>query len=166
MSALPTTTDRTPLLNGHGNRAGSPQPFSRRVMNVFKAQGQPSWLASLKFFLFGSYLNVMLVLVPLSAIAHYLHWDAALRFGFSFFAIMPLAAVRHLPNFHKRHSGLMTSEIRCLALQPTSFHLSLARRCPVCSTPRLAMLWKSLLVLRLSCKVYNRLCISRRHTEH
>ena len=93
MSGLPITADeRTPLVNGNGNTAH--QPLSRRVMNVLKAEGQPSWLSSYKWFLFGSWFNILLVFVPLSAIAHYSNWDAALRFGFSFAAIMPLAAVR------------------------------------------------------------------------
>jgi Ca2+:H+ antiporter len=64
-------------------------------MKLFKAEGQPSWLSSFKFFFFGSWLNILLLLVPLSAVAHYQNWDAAYRFGFSFVAIMPLAAVRH-----------------------------------------------------------------------
>lgn len=92
MSALPTTVnERTPLVNGNGHT--SPEPFSRRVLKVLKAEGQPSWFASFKWFLFGSWLNILLVFVPLSAIAHYSNWDAALRFGFSFVAIMPLAAL-------------------------------------------------------------------------
>jgi len=35
----------------------------------------------------------MLVFVPLSFLSHHLDWDAALRFSFSFIAIMPLAKV-------------------------------------------------------------------------
>ena len=67
-------------------------------MSTFKAEGQPSWLSSFKFFFFGSWLNILLVFVPLSAVAHHLNWDAALRFGFSFVAIMPLAAVRSISS--------------------------------------------------------------------
>ena len=85
-------TDRTPLLNGNGNSQS--QTFSRRLAGFLKPEGQPGWLKSYKFFLFGSWLNILLVFVPLSAISHYMNWDAALRFTFSFIAIMPLAAVR------------------------------------------------------------------------
>ena len=91
---MPTVTDRTPLLE-NGNGAQPPKPFFARLADSLAADGQPSWLQSYKFFLFGSYLNILLVFVPLSFISHHLDWDAALRFSFSFVAIMPLAAVRH-----------------------------------------------------------------------
>ena len=84
--------DRTPLLeNGNGH----PRSFSDRLASMLKPEDEPSWLASYKFFLFGSWLNILLVFVPLSIVAHVLDWDAAVRFSFSFIAIMPLAAVRH-----------------------------------------------------------------------
>jgi Ca2+:H+ antiporter len=56
-------------------------------------QGEPSWFESYKWFFFSSYFNVLLVFVPLSVLAHHLHWDVSLRFGFSFLAIVPLAKV-------------------------------------------------------------------------
>ncbi|KAI1794683.1 calcium/proton exchanger [Ganoderma leucocontextum] len=85
-------TDRTPLIE-NGNGARPPKPFFTRLADSLSVQGQPSWLQSYKFFIFGSYVNVLLVFVPLSIISHTLNWDAALRFGFSFIAIMPLAAM-------------------------------------------------------------------------
>ncbi|KAI0780581.1 calcium/proton exchanger [Trametes elegans] len=85
-------SDRTPLLE-NGNGAEPPKPFFRRLADTLSAEGQPSWLHSYKFFFFGSYLNILLVFVPLSFISHFLNWDAALRFSFSFIAIMPLAAL-------------------------------------------------------------------------
>jgi hypothetical protein len=68
-----------------------------------------SWIRSMKFFL-GSWIvrpqkdapflvsltnvlliqNILLLFIPLSAMAHYLVWDAGLRFLFSFIAIIPL----------------------------------------------------------------------------
>jgi len=54
-------------------------------------RSEPSWFESYKWFLFSSYFNVLLIFVPLSALAHHLNWDVSLRFGFSFFAIVPLA---------------------------------------------------------------------------
>ena len=56
-------------------------------------RSDPTWFESYKWFLFSSYFNVLLIFVPLSALAHHLNWDVSLRFGFSFFAIVPLAKV-------------------------------------------------------------------------
>ncbi|KAI9065379.1 calcium/proton exchanger [Trametes sanguinea] len=89
---MPTVTDRTPLLE-NGNGAERPKPFFRRFIDSLSAEGEPTWLQSYRFFLFGSYLNILLVFVPLSFLSHFLNWDAALRFSFSFIAIMPLAAL-------------------------------------------------------------------------
>jgi hypothetical protein len=58
-----------------------------------RGDSEPTWIESYKWFLFSSYFNVLLVFVPLSALAHYLAWDVSLRFGFSFMAIVPLAKV-------------------------------------------------------------------------
>lgn len=96
---MPTVTDRTPLLE-NGNGAHAPKPFFARIADSLAADGQPSWLKSYKFFFFGSYLNILLVFVPLSFLSHFLNWDAALSFSFSFIAIMPLAAVRHVTCCH------------------------------------------------------------------
>lgn len=87
---MPATED-TPLLNGHPTGSS---PFRRLVMFLKGKDDEPGWSDSLKFLVFGTYLNVLLVFVPLSAVAHYLNWDAALRFSFSFLAIVPLAKVR------------------------------------------------------------------------
>ncbi|KAH9832977.1 calcium/proton exchanger [Rhodofomes roseus] len=91
MSASSETTPLLPTQNGNGN-PHSPS-FNHRVVTFFKAEGQPSWLSSYRFFFFGSWLNVLLVFIPLSFLAEHLQWDAAFRFGFSFVAIMPLAAL-------------------------------------------------------------------------
>ncbi|CCM04422.1 uncharacterized protein FIBRA_06599 [Fibroporia radiculosa] len=88
---MATITDHTPLLennNGPGARS-----FVCRIVDMLKADGQPSWLASYRFFLFGSWLNALLMAIPLSFVAHAYDWDAAFCFTFSFIAIMPLAAL-------------------------------------------------------------------------
>ena len=88
-------SERTPLLrNGNGSPAApeTSATFAQRVVKILKAEGEPGWIQSYKYF-FSAKINVLLILVPLSVAAHYLHWDAALRFGFSFFAIVPLAKV-------------------------------------------------------------------------
>lgn len=88
-------SEETPLLSTNGSSNGAPKPsFAKRALALLKADGEPGWGHSLRFFFFGSYLNIVLVFVPLSAVAHYLNWDAALRFSFSFIAIIPLAKVR------------------------------------------------------------------------
>ena len=89
-------SESTPLLPAHNN--GSPvapdiRPFRQRLVSILKGEDEPTWLESYKWFFFGSWFNVLLVFVPLCIIAHHMHWDVALRFGFSFMAIMPLAKV-------------------------------------------------------------------------
>ncbi|KAJ7119907.1 Sodium/calcium exchanger protein-domain-containing protein, partial [Mycena crocata] len=86
----PATSETTSLLpNGSGSH--SSPTFAHRVKTLIAAEGEPSWGASFRFFLFGSYLNLFLIFVPLSVISHFLNLDAALRFSFSFIAIIPLA---------------------------------------------------------------------------
>ncbi|KAI6150629.1 calcium proton exchanger [Pisolithus tinctorius] len=81
-------SETSPLL---GNNDSRPECWSRRILRAIKADGEPSWTESFKFFLFGSWANVLLLFIPLSILSHNLHWDAALRFVFSFVAIIPLA---------------------------------------------------------------------------
>ncbi|KAH9005318.1 Calcium/proton exchanger [Lactarius hatsudake] len=81
-------TEQSPLLNGHPRQRRS---LYQSIVVLVKAEGEPSWLASYRWFIFGSWLNLLLLLVPIAAASHYLNWDAPLRFGFSFVAIVPLA---------------------------------------------------------------------------
>ncbi|KAF7337919.1 Vacuolar calcium ion transporter [Mycena venus] len=85
------SSESTPLLNGNGSHSHSDATFFQRVKTLIAAEEEPSWTQSYRFFIFGSYLNLFLLFVPLSVIAHKLNWDAALRFSFSFIAIIPLA---------------------------------------------------------------------------
>ncbi|KAF4615498.1 hypothetical protein D9613_002742 [Agrocybe pediades] len=87
-------SETTALLPDHQYTNGSgthPTSFVHKVSAFLKAEGEPGWVESYKWFLFNSYFNVLLVFVPLSVISHHLNWDAAFRFTFSFLAIMPLA---------------------------------------------------------------------------
>ncbi|KAJ6553835.1 Sodium/calcium exchanger protein-domain-containing protein [Mycena sp. CBHHK59/15] len=87
-----SASETTSLLpNANGNGSASNPSFTHRVKALIAAEGEPSWLQSYKFFIFCSYLNVFLLFVPLSIVAHLLDLDAALRFSFSFIAIIPLA---------------------------------------------------------------------------
>ncbi|KZP01161.1 putative VCX1-vacuolar Ca++/H+ exchanger [Calocera viscosa TUFC12733] len=63
----------------------------RTFTDVLKGRGEPSWASSLKFYLLSSWVNALLVFVPLSAAAHFAQWDAGARFALSFMAIVPLA---------------------------------------------------------------------------
>ncbi|KAG8953908.1 hypothetical protein FRC00_006070, partial [Tulasnella sp. 408] len=83
-----TASERSPLLDGHTNgHSGS----RISVSSFLKAEGEPTWVGSLRYLLLSSYFNLFLVFVPLSVISHHLNWDAGLRFAFSFLAIVPLA---------------------------------------------------------------------------
>jgi Ca2+:H+ antiporter len=85
-------SESTPLLaNGREHRANA--SFAHRLSAIIKADGEPTWGASYKAFIFTSYLNILLIFIPLSFLSHHLNWDAALRFTFSFIAIIPLAKV-------------------------------------------------------------------------
>ena len=91
----PPPSERSPLLpNGSEQPAPPARSFAQKATAFFKAEGEPGWIASYKHFLLGSWLNVLLIFIPLSFISHHLNWDAALRFVFSFIAIVPLAKVR------------------------------------------------------------------------
>ncbi|KAE9398985.1 calcium/proton exchanger [Gymnopus androsaceus JB14] len=91
----PPPSERTSLLpNGdRRNFSESDGSFLHRTSALFKAEGQPSYYDSIKFFILGSWINILLIFIPLSIIAHNLNLDAALRFSFSFLAIVPLASL-------------------------------------------------------------------------
>ncbi|EIW87437.1 calcium proton exchanger [Coniophora puteana RWD-64-598 SS2] len=76
-----------------GNGAQQPPQFTRtrRVLNAIQVEGEPSWKQSYRYFLLGSWFNVLLVFVPLCFVSHNLGWNVGLRFSFSFLAIVPLA---------------------------------------------------------------------------
>ena len=86
-------SEQSPLLNGDGRRRQS-HSFYEKFFALLKAEGEPSWLDSFRWFVLGSWANVLLLLVPVAAASHFLDWDAPLRFGFCFIAIVPLAKVR------------------------------------------------------------------------
>jgi hypothetical protein len=99
---MPSTED-TPLLNGHDGPAES---LYLKFLTLLRAEGEPSWLSSYRWFIFGSKLNILLLLGPVAAVAHYQNWDAPLRFGFSFVAIIPLAKVREITVGHFLRGGV------------------------------------------------------------
>jgi len=86
-------SEQSPLLNGDGRRRQS-LPLYNKLLALLKAEGEPSWSDSFRWFTFGSWANLLLLLVPVAAASHFFDWDAPLRFGFCFVAIVPLAKVR------------------------------------------------------------------------
>jgi hypothetical protein len=96
-SDLVSPSEQSPLLNSDGRRRQSPT-FYRKLHALLKAEGEPSWLDSFRWFIFGSWANLLVLLVPVAAASHFLNWDAPLRFGFCFVAIIPLAKVRTTPS--------------------------------------------------------------------
>jgi hypothetical protein len=117
-SDLMSPSEQSPLLNSDGRRQ-SPS-FYRKLHALLKAEGEPSWLDSFRWFIFGSWANLLMLLVPVAAASHFLNWDAPLRFGFCFVAIIPLAKVRTTPS-----PALVSSSVK-----PFSHLLSsAARRC-------------------------------------
>ncbi|OAA70258.1 Calcium/proton exchanger [Cordyceps fumosorosea ARSEF 2679] len=111
------SSERTPLLNGEGGSNAGAAPTSRGAHH-HQASGSKlaqfftnshytpgtdhhslivrsaaySW-HTLKATLLSSYVNLLLVLVPIGIAAGMLKWSAAAVFTLNFFAIIPLAAV-------------------------------------------------------------------------
>jgi Ca2+:H+ antiporter len=71
------SSESSPLLPNSGGRHHGPKTFDP--------------IGSSRYLIFGSWLNIMLVAVPLSFVADLLHWPAVARFSVSFIAIVPLA---------------------------------------------------------------------------
>ncbi|KAG0698838.1 calcium proton exchanger [Suillus ampliporus] len=84
-----STTETTPLLENGGHVGYTNLYFTRRVLGFLKGDGEPSWAESFKFFIFGTWFNVLLVFIPLSFISHYLDLDAGLRFCSAFWPSCP-----------------------------------------------------------------------------
>ena len=84
-------SEQTPLLNE--NRRPPHWFLYSNVAETLRAEGQPSWSESYGWFLFRSWLNLLLLFVPVAGAAHYLSWDAPLLFGFCFISIISLAKV-------------------------------------------------------------------------
>ncbi|KAG2349412.1 calcium proton exchanger [Suillus weaverae] len=86
-----TSSESSPLLGNGGLSGHKNLSLTRRIVNFMKGEDEPSWAQSFKFFIFGTWFNILLVFIPLSFISHNMDWDAGLVFLFSFMAIVPLA---------------------------------------------------------------------------
>jgi hypothetical protein len=125
-------SESTPLLSSRNTKPS----FAQRVAKLLKSEGEPSWAHSYKYFFFSSYFNLFLVFVPLSACSHYLNWDAAIRFSFSFIAIIPLAKVCSLLVAKTRRSPDIGS---CSATRLSKCPCPWAKPSLASSMPPLAM---------------------------
>lgn len=86
-----TSSETSPLLEDGGHSGHRNLSLTRRLVSFVKGEDEPSWPESFKFFIFGTWFNILLVFIPLSFISHSMDWDAGLIFLFSFMAIVPLA---------------------------------------------------------------------------
>ncbi|GAA5931686.1 uncharacterized protein JCM15063_001538 [Sporobolomyces koalae] len=67
-----------------------------RQDDIDRSSGQhdkPTYLASFKHLVFGGWLNIMLIAVPLSFVSHFAKWGSTADFIISFIAIVPLASL-------------------------------------------------------------------------
>ncbi|RKP08092.1 Sodium/calcium exchanger protein-domain-containing protein [Thamnocephalis sphaerospora] len=62
-------------------------------LELLAHHAEPTLASSFRYFLFGSYVNVLLLAMPLGIIAHFAHWSGTWVFVFNFFAIIPLASL-------------------------------------------------------------------------
>jgi Ca2+:H+ antiporter len=115
-------SEHSPLLNGDLQRRQS-RSFYQKLIALLKAEGEPSWLDSFRWFIFGSWPNLLLLLVPVAAASHFLDWDAPLRFGFCFVAIVPLAKVRTTPSPHSSYLKRIFSQLLGDATEQMSLSL-------------------------------------------
>lgn len=86
-----SSSETSPLLENGGHSCHRNLSLPRRLVSFVKGEDEPSWPESFKFFIFGTWFNILLVFIPLSFISHSMNWDAGLIFLFSFMAIVPLA---------------------------------------------------------------------------
>ena len=79
--------ERTPLI-GNGQSA-----LGHSISALRAPPGQPNFISSFYWLVTTSYLNVLLVFIPLGILAEKLQWAPVWIFSLNFLAIMPLAKV-------------------------------------------------------------------------
>ncbi|KAJ3041475.1 hypothetical protein HDV00_009271 [Rhizophlyctis rosea] len=65
-------------------------PGAWNDQSVF-ASHQPTFISSLKHIFFSSWINILLVFVPLGILSYFLKWSDTLIFVFNFLALLPMA---------------------------------------------------------------------------
>ncbi|KAG0145211.1 hypothetical protein CROQUDRAFT_659022 [Cronartium quercuum f. sp. fusiforme G11] len=71
----------------------SPSISPGGARKLFFGASTPTSMQSFKNFFFSSYLNLLLIAVPLSFLSHFFHWGSTPDFVISFIAIIPLASL-------------------------------------------------------------------------
>lgn len=87
------SSERARLLGNGVSRTAPRRSFAERARAFLAGENQPGFIHSYTFLFFHSWVNILLLFIPLSGVAHFMNWDAGLRFVFSFLAIIPLAKV-------------------------------------------------------------------------
>ncbi|CAO1629713.1 unnamed protein product [Sympodiomycopsis kandeliae] len=83
--------ERTPLVGDNGLPMHRPESYPNRNSALHPPRGQPNTLSSFYWLLTNSWLNLLMVFIPLGFVAEKLKWDAVWIFSLNFLAIMPLA---------------------------------------------------------------------------
>ncbi|KAG2364506.1 Sodium/calcium exchanger protein-domain-containing protein [Suillus spraguei] len=104
-----SSSETSPLLENGGHSCHRNLSLPRRLVSFVKGEDEPSWPESFKFFIFGTWFNILLVFIPLSFISHSMNWDAGLIFLFSFMAIVPLR--RWTYSYHQILLGEATDQL-------------------------------------------------------
>lgn len=74
-------------------RAQRPQSYPSGNSMLHPPEGRPTIVSSFYWLMTNSWLNLLLVFVPLGIVAEKMKWDAVWIFSLNFLAIMPLAKV-------------------------------------------------------------------------
>ncbi|KAF8321263.1 hypothetical protein DL93DRAFT_2052113 [Clavulina sp. PMI_390] len=74
---------------------GENEPGLQRFLRRFKGEGRkvPTWSQSVKAFVNSSVLNVLIIFLPISWVAHYLKWTEGLTFSLCMLAIVSLESM-------------------------------------------------------------------------
>jgi len=91
-----TSLERTSLISnnsdyGSTSNCNAPKPPSPPNSPILHISEPPTIFKSLKIILTVSWINVLLIFIPLGFIAHLLDWGSTWVFALNFFAIIPLA---------------------------------------------------------------------------
>src|SRR5438105_4896073 len=96
------------ISNDDSNKSSNKQPSPPSSPVLHYPPPPPTLRQSLKFILTNSWLNVLLIFIPLGYAAHILNWSNTSVFTLNFFAIIPLAK---LLEFTTENVGLRVGQV-------------------------------------------------------
>ncbi|KAE8184564.1 hypothetical protein CF336_g7752 [Tilletia laevis] len=85
------SSETTPLLNSRGLPVNAADSNHSLPMHRSSHSSAPNFAKSFWWLFTSSWLNVLMVFIPLGFLAEHLHWGALMIFVFNFLAIVPLA---------------------------------------------------------------------------